>query len=135
MEFLESILSGISHSLSMRELGFDTIYIVASIILPTFYYRQIRKYLKGDKGVGDFCFSTEIIQASLRLPALMYCISIANGPVFVSVLLDLIGRCAKIGAAKIAHLRHDIEEIEEEIIGDLTEAVNPSQMSYADDRH
>ena len=103
MEFLESILRGFSEALSLKHLGLDTLYLISSIVLPTFYYRQINKYLKGDKGVGDFCFSTEIIQASLRVPALLYCVSIANGPVFISVLLDLIGRSAKITVAKVVH--------------------------------
>lgn len=106
MEFIEQILQGISNALSMKSIGFDTLYIIASIVLPVFYFKQIRKYLKGDNGVGDFCFHTEIIQAGLRVPALLYCVSIANGPVFISVLLDLIGRTAKITTAKVVQVRH-----------------------------
>lgn len=133
MEFIESILSGISHALSLKELGLDTLYIVASIVLPTFYYRQISKYLKGDKGVGDFCFSTEIIQASLRVPALLYCVSIANGPVFISVLLDLIGRSAKIVVAKVVHMRHKLQEMEEDFVNEVSENLTLSTSSVTED--
>lgn len=107
MNFIEHILRGMSDAFSMKSFGFDVLYIFASIILPIFYFKQIRKYLKGEAGVGDFCFHTEIIQAGLRFPALFYCISIANGPVFVSVLLDLIGRSAKIATAKVVQVRYN----------------------------
>ncbi len=111
MEFIEQILQSISNTLSMKSFGLDKLYLVASIVLPIFYYKQIHKYLNGENGVGDFCFQTEIIQASLRIPALLYCICIANGPVFISVLLDLIGRSAKINTAKIVQTRHTTKNI------------------------
>ena len=97
-----------------------TIYIVASIMLPMFYIKQIMKYINGGNGVGDLCFKTEIIQASLRIPALLYCVSIANGPVFLSVFLDLIGRAAKLITAKVVHDKYSLK-FKDEVDVDLVE--------------
>lgn len=97
------ILLDISNILDMKDWGLAIIYLATSFVLPIFYIKQIKKYLNGDKGVGDLCFNTEIIQAILRVPALMYSVSIGSGPVFISVLLDLIGRIAKISVAKKVH--------------------------------
>ncbi len=103
INLLDSILSDFSDMLHMKAWGLSVIYLITSIVLPTFYVKQINKYLSGTKGVGDLSFGTEIIQACLRIPALLYAISIANGPVFLSVLLDLIGRVAKLIVAKYVH--------------------------------
>jgi hypothetical protein len=103
INLLDSILADFSNMLNMKAWGLSVIYLITSIVLPIFYIKQINKYLNGTKGVGDLSFGAEIIQASLRLPALLYSISIANGPVFLSVLLDLIGRIAKLMVAKYVH--------------------------------
>lgn len=116
MVILDSFLADISSILHMKSWGLAAIYITTSIALPMFYIKQIKKYLDGGNGVGDLCFQTEIIQASLRIPALLYAISIANAPVFISVFLDLIGRCAKLVTAKIVHDKYKLRFKDEEVL-------------------
>lgn len=116
MVLLDSFLADISSILHMKSWGLAAIYITTSIALPMFYIKQIKKYLDGGNGVGDLCFQTEIIQASLRIPALLYAISIANAPVFISVFLDLIGRCAKLVTAKIVHDKYKLRFKDEELL-------------------
>jgi len=106
VSLLENFLRDISQIFAMQAWGLAALYLVTSVALPVFYIKQIRKYLQGNNGIGDLCFQTEIIQASLRIPALLYCISIANVPVFLSVCLDLVGRIAKLVTAKIVDVRY-----------------------------
>ena len=108
MLLLNHFLSDMSSILHMNNWGLAGIYIVTSTVLPVFYIKQIRKYLNGGNGVGDLCFKTEVIQASLRIPALLYAISIANAPVFISVFLDLVGRVAKLVTAKVVHDKYNL---------------------------
>lgn len=103
---LHNFLSDMSAIFHMQSWGLAAIYLVTSIILPLFYIKQIKKYLKGTNGVGDLCFQTEIIQALLRVPALLYCISIANVPVFLSVFFDMVGRIAKLTTAYTVQKRY-----------------------------
>lgn len=114
INLLDSILTDFSSMLYMKNWGLSTIYVITGIILPSFYIKQINKYLNGTKGVGDLSFDTEIIQACLRLPALFYSVSIANGPMFIATLFDLIGRVAKLMVAKYVHdkfnLKYDDEK-------------------------
>ncbi len=109
MLLLNHFLTDISNIFHMKNWGLAAIYITTSIALPMFYIKQIKKYLDGGNGVGDLCFQTEIIQASLRIPALLYAVSIANAPVFISVFLDLVGRCAKLITAKIVHDKYRLK--------------------------
>lgn len=109
MLLLNHFLLDISNILQMKSWGLAAIYITTSIALPMFYIKQIKKYLDGGNGVGDLCFQTEIIQASLRIPALLYAVSIANAPVFISVFLDLVGRIAKLTTAKIVHDKYRLK--------------------------
>lgn len=104
----------------MNNWGLAGIYIVTSTVLPIFYIKQIMKYLKGGNGVGDLCFQTEVIQASLRIPALLYAISIANAPVFISIFFDLIGRAAKLITAKVVHDKYNLRFKDEEISRNTT---------------
>ena len=113
MLLLNHFLSDMSSILHMNNWGLAGIYIVTSTVLPVFYIKQIRKYLNGGNGVGDLCFQTEVIQASLRIPALLYAISIANAPVFISVFLDLVGRVAKLVTAKLVHDKYNLRFKEE----------------------
>lgn len=115
MVLLDHFLVDVSSILHMKSWGLAAIYITTSIALPMFYIKQIKKYLDGGNGVGDLCFQTEIIQASLRIPALLYAVSIANAPVFISVFLDLVGRCAKLITAKIVHDKYKLRFKDEEV--------------------
>ena len=115
MQLLDHFLSDISSIFHMKNWGLAGIYIVTSTVLPIFYIKQIRKYLNGGNGVGDLCFQTEIIQASLRVPALLYAVSIANAPVFISIFLDLIGRSAKLVTAKVIHDKYHLRFKDEEL--------------------
>ncbi|MFM9155461.1 MAG: hypothetical protein ACKOPD_04835 [Polynucleobacter victoriensis] len=115
-----------SSILHMNNWGLAGIYIVASTVLPVFYIKQIRKYLNGGNGVGDLCFQTEVIQASLRIPALLYAISIANAPVFISVFLDLVGRVAKLVTAKVVHDKYNLKFKEESEVSSPNTVVRAS---------
>lgn len=105
-QLLSNFLSDMSSIFHMQSWGLASIYLVTSIFLPLFYIKQIRKYLRGTNGVGDLCFQTEIIQALLRVPALLYCVSIANVPVFLSVFFDMVGRIAKLSTAYMVQKRY-----------------------------
>ena len=115
MQLLDHFLGDISSIFHMQNWGLAGIYIVTSTVLPIFYIKQIRKYMNGGNGVGDLCFQTEVIQASLRIPALLYAISIANAPVFISIFLDLVGRAAKLITAKVVHDKYNLRFKGEEL--------------------
>lgn len=126
MLLLNHFLSDMSSILHMNNWGLAGIYIVTSTVLPVFYIKQIRKYLNGGNGVGDLCFQTEVIQASLRIPALLYAISIANAPVFISVFLDLVGRVAKLVTAKLVHDKYNLRFKEESEVSSPNTVVRAS---------
>ena len=126
MLLLNHFLSDMSSILHMNNWGLAGIYIVTSTVLPVFYVKQIRKYLNGGNGVGDLCFQTEVIQASLRIPALLYAISIANAPVFISVFLDLIGRAAKLITAKVVHDKYNLRFKEESDVSSADTVIRAS---------
>lgn len=129
MLLLNHFLSDMSSILHMNNWGLAGIYIVTSTVLPVFYIKQIRKYLNGGNGVGDLCFQTEVIQASLRIPALLYAISIANAPVFISVFLDLVGRVAKLVTAKVVHDKYNLRFKEESEVSSPNTVVRASVNS------
>ena len=76
-----------------------SMYLVAAVTLPLYHITPTLKYLRGNSGIGDACIRTEVIQCSLRVPALLFAVFVVPSlPLFLSIFLDLLGRIARIWA-------------------------------------
>ena len=76
-----------------------SLYLVAAVTLPLYHITPTLKYLRGTSGIGDACIRTEVIQCSLRVPALSFSVFVVPSlPLFLSIFLDLLGRIARIWA-------------------------------------
>lgn len=76
-----------------------SMYLMAALMLPLYHIKPTLKYLRGSSGIGDACIRTEVIQCGWRVPALMFSMFVAPSlPLFLSILLDMLGRIARIWA-------------------------------------
>ena len=74
-------------------------YLTAAVTLPLYHITPVLKYLRGNNGIGDACIRTEVIQCGWRLPALLFSLFVVLSlPLFLSILLDMLGRIACIWA-------------------------------------
>ena len=81
-------------------------YLVAAVVLPLYHVRPIVRYLRGNRGIGDACIHTEIIQCGWRLPALLFAVFVVPSlPLFLSIFLDMVGRAGRILAMHRAQRR------------------------------
>jgi hypothetical protein len=81
------------------------IYVCCTMAISKLYVVQAYKFLRGENGAGDYCFTTKIGQALLRLAGLVYATYINDGTVFLVIALDFAGRWAEIIAAYVARQR------------------------------
>ena len=49
-----------------------SLYLIAAVALPLYHIPPTLRYLRGNNGIGDACIRTEVIQSSLRVPALLF---------------------------------------------------------------
>lgn len=81
-------------------------YLTAAVTLPLYHITPVLKYLRGNNGIGDACIRTEVIQCGWRLPALLFSIFVVPSlPLFLSILLDMLGRIARIWAMRVSTRR------------------------------
>jgi hypothetical protein len=81
-------------------------YMVAAVCLPCYYVPQIRKFLNGGAGVGDWCVRSDMWQLAFRVPALAFSVFVMPSlPLFVATTLDMCGRTARIFAARASQRR------------------------------
>ena len=74
-------------------------YLTAAVTLPLYHITPVLKYLRGTSGIGDACIRTEAIQCGWRVPALLFSVFVVPSlPLFLSILLDMLGRMARIWA-------------------------------------
>ena len=74
-------------------------YLTAAVTLPLCHITPVLKYLRGNNGIGDACIPTEVIQCGWRLPALLFSLFVVPSlPLFLSILLDMLGRIARVWA-------------------------------------
>lgn len=85
-----------SGALGMFIVGVHLFYLYASIMLPRQHLTQIKKYRTGTGGLGDTCLKSQWMGVRMRTAPLLYSITIGSWLLFISVLLDLIGRIASI---------------------------------------
>lgn len=82
------------------------LYLVAAVALPAHHIRPVLKYLRGDGGIGDACVRTETHQCLWRVPALLFALFVTPSlPLCLSVLLDIVGRIARIVAMRVSQRR------------------------------
>ena len=76
-------------------------YLTAAVTLPLYHVTPVLRYLRGTNGIGDACIRTEVIQCGWRLPALLFSVFVVPSlPLFLSILLDMLGRMARIWAMR-----------------------------------
>ena len=81
------------------QIALWSMYLMAAVMLPPYHITPTLKYLRGTGGIGDACIRSEIIQCGWRVPALMFSVLVALSlPLFLSILLDMLGRIARICA-------------------------------------
>jgi hypothetical protein len=74
-------------------------YLLAALMLPLYHIAPVLKYRRGNSGIGDACIRTEVIQFGWRVPALAFSVFVVPSlPLFLSILLDMVGRSARIWA-------------------------------------
>lgn len=81
------------------------VYVACTTAISKLYVVQAYRFLRGEKGAGDFCFMSKIGQALLRIAGLVYSVYINDGTVFLVIALDFVGRWIEIVAAFIAYRR------------------------------
>lgn len=82
-----------------------TVYVGCTMAISKLYVVQAYKFLRGKNGAGDFCFTSKIGQALLRIAGLTYAVYINDGTVFLVIALDFIGRWVEIVSAYLAYRR------------------------------
>ena len=88
------------------------LYLVAALALPLYHVTPVLKYLRGTNGIGDACIRTEAIQCGWRVPALLFSVFVvASLPLFLSILLDMLGRIARIWAMHGSQKRWDASKV------------------------
>jgi hypothetical protein len=74
-------------------------YLMAAVTLPLYHIAPVLKYRRGNGGIGDACIRTEAIQCAWRAPALLFSVFVVPSlPLFLSILLDMLGRIARVWA-------------------------------------
>ena len=77
------------------------LYLVAAVALRAHHIPPNRRYLRGDRGMGDACPRSETLQCLWRLPALPFAVFIAPSlPWLLSIALDRVSRAGRILAMR-----------------------------------
>jgi hypothetical protein len=84
---------------------FYAFYAIAAILVIRPHIRQAKRYRHGEAGPGDFCHRAQYEATFWRLAPLCYAVTINSKLLFISVMLDVIGRVWTIYEAHHAESR------------------------------
>jgi hypothetical protein len=107
-------------------------YLIAALTLPMYHITPTLKYLRGNSGIGDACIRTDVIQCCWRVPALLFSVFVVPSlPLFLSILLDMLGRIARIWAMHDSKRRWQAQRAGAEVTGAQPVVVSAAPFSIA----
>ena len=101
----------------------EPLYLVTGLLLPLFYFPQIKKLYVDDTGLSSYSTSKAGAQLLLRVPALIFAVFVVNSNYMIVVLtFDLLGRLVEFVVA-IHALRRQGLPVAPRIFGGLLAGV------------
>ncbi|MEI8171741.1 MAG: hypothetical protein WCG50_18855 [Rhodoferax sp.] len=87
---------------------FYAFYAIAAVLVIRPHIRQAMRYKHGEAGRGDFCHRAQYEAMFWRLAPLLYAATINSKLLFISVMIDLIGRIWTMHEAHHAESRFQV---------------------------